>query len=185
MSKSNYTPRLKEQYLNKIAAELKQELKVSNVHEIPRMEKIVLNMGVGQGTQDRKKVAKAVEELTLIAGQKALPTIAKKSVAQFKLRDGMAIGTKVTLRGNRMYEFLDRLINVALPRTKDFRGLSPKSFDRNGNYAMGIKEHIIFPEIDYDQIDVIKGLDVVMVTSTNKDDHARSLLKSFGLPIKD
>ena len=185
MSKSNYTPRLKEQYLNKISDELKEELKVANVHEIPRMEKIVLNMGVGQGTQDRKKVAKAVEELTLIAGQKALPTIAKKSVAQFKLRDGMAIGTKVTLRGNRMYEFLDRLINVALPRTKDFRGLSSKSFDRNGNYAMGIKEHIIFHEIDYDQIDVIKGLDVVMVTSTNKDDHARALLKSFGLPIKD
>ena len=185
MSKSSYTPRLKEQYTKIISKTLKDELGVKNVHEIPRMEKIVLNMGIGQGTQDRKKVAKAVEELTLIAGQKAVATIAKKSIAQFKLRDGMAIGAKVTLRGNRMYEFLDRLINVALPRTKDFRGLSPKSFDRNGNYAMGIKEHIIFPEIDYDQIDVIKGLDVVMVTSTTNDDHARSLLKSFGLPIKD
>jgi len=184
MSKTTYIPRLKKEYLKTISPSLKKELSITNIHNVPKIEKIVLNMGVGEATSDRKKVTKALEELTLIAGQKAVPTVAKNSIAQFKLRDGMHIGAKVTLRGNRMYEFLDRLINVALPRTKDFRGLSSKSFDKNGNFAMGIKEHIIFPEIDYDQIDAIRGLDVVVVTSTNNDDEARVLLNSFGMPIK-
>lgn len=184
MSNKSYVPRLKKEYLETISPAIQKELSIANVHNVPRLEKIVLNMGVGDATSDRKKVTKAVEELTLIAGQKALPTIAKKSIAQFKLREEMAIGAKVTLRGSRMYEFLDRLITVALPRTKDFRGLSSKSFDRNGNYAMGIKEHIIFPEIDYDQIDTIKGLDVVIVTSTRNDDEARTLLRNFGMPLK-
>jgi large subunit ribosomal protein L5 len=151
--------------------------------QVPRIDKITINMGVGEGTQDRKKVTIAAEEMALIAGQKPVIVKAKKSVAQFKLREGMAIGCKVTLRRERMYEFLDRLITVAMPRIRDFRGLNPKSFDGRGNYAMGLKEQIIFPEISYDQIDKVRGMDIIVTTTANTDDEARELLLLFGFPF--
>jgi large subunit ribosomal protein L5 len=154
-----------------------------NLMEVPKIEKIVLNMGVGEATQDKKKVDKAAEEMALIAGQKPVVTKAKKSVATFKLREGMPIGCKVTLRRDRMYEFLDRLITVALPRVRDFRGLNPKSFDGRGNYAMGLKEQIIFPEINYDKIDSVRGMDVIITTTAKTDAEARALLKAFGFPF--
>ena len=151
--------------------------------QIPRLTKVVLNMGVGEGTQDRKKVEAAVGDMTLIAGQKPVVTRAKKSIAGFKLREGMAIGCKVTLRRERMYEFLDRLINITLPRVRDFRGLSKKSFDGRGNFAMGIKEQIIFPEISYDKVDQIRGLDIVICTTATNDAEAQALLKAFDMPF--
>jgi large subunit ribosomal protein L5 len=154
-----------------------------NHMEVPKIEKITINMGVGEGTQDRKKVTIAAEEMALIAGQKPVIVKAKKSVAQFKLREGMAIGCKVTLRRERMYEFLDRLITVAMPRIRDFRGLNPKSFDGRGNYAMGLKEQIIFPEISYDQIDKVRGMDIIVTTTAKTDDEARELLRLFGFPF--
>jgi large subunit ribosomal protein L5 len=154
-----------------------------NAMEVPRIEKITLNMGVGEGTQDRKKVTTAVEEMQLIAGQKPVVTKAKKSIAQFKLREGMAIGCKVTLRRERMYEFLDRLITVAMPRIRDFRGLNPKSFDGRGNYAMGLKEQIIFPEISYDKIEKVRGMDIIVTTTAKTDEEARELLRLFGFPF--
>ena len=185
MSEQSYIPRLKELYNSKIASHIRDEFGYKNAMEIPKLTKIVLNMGVGKATQDRKKITNALSEMEAIAGQKPVVTKAKKSEAGFKLREGMAIGCKVTLRGERMYEFLDRLINVALPRVRDFRGLSNKSFDGHGNYALGIKEQIIFPEINYDKIDDIRGMDIVICTNAKTDNEAKSLLKAFNLPINN
>ena len=179
----NYTPRLRKKYDEEIAKAMTEKFGYKNAMEVPKIEKITLNMGVGEGTQDRKKVTTAVEEMQLIAGQKPVVTKAKKSIAQFKLREGMAIGCKVTLRRERMYEFLDRLITVAMPRIRDFRGLNPKSFDGRGNYAMGLKEQIIFPEISYDQIEKVRGMDIIVTTSAKTDDEARELLRLFGFPF--
>jgi large subunit ribosomal protein L5 len=179
----NYTPRLRKKYDEEIAKAMTEKFGYKNVMEVPKIEKITLNMGVGEGTQDRKKVTTAVAEMELIAGQKAVVTKAKKSIAQFKLREGMAIGCKVTLRRERMYEFLDRLITVAMPRIRDFRGLNPKSFDGRGNYAMGLKEQIIFPEISYDQIEKVRGMDIIVTTTAKTDDEARELLRLFGFPF--
>ena len=178
-----YTPRMKLRYHDVITKAMTERFGYENHMEVPRIEKITINMGVGEGTQDRKKVTIAAEEMALIAGQKPVITKAKKSVAQFKLREGMAIGCKVTLRRERMYEFLDRLITVAMPRIRDFRGLNPKSFDRNGNYAMGLKEQIIFPEISYEQIDKVRGMDIMVTTTARTDDEARELLRLFGFPF--
>jgi large subunit ribosomal protein L5 len=178
-----YTPRMRQKYDDQIVAAMTEKFGYKNRMEVPKIEKITLNMGVGEGTQDRKKVTTAVEEMQLIAGQKPVVTKAKKSIAQFKLREGMAIGCKVTLRRERMYEFLDRLITVAMPRIRDFRGLNPKSFDGRGNYAMGLKEQIIFPEISYDQIEKVRGMDIIVTTSAKTDDEARELLRLFGFPF--
>jgi large subunit ribosomal protein L5 len=178
-----YTPRLRKKYDEQIAKAMTEKFGYKNALEVPKIEKITLNMGVGEGTQDRKKVTTAVEEMQLIAGQKPVVTKAKKSIAQFKLREGMAIGCKVTLRRERMYEFLDRLITVAMPRIRDFRGLNPKSFDGRGNYAMGLKEQIIFPEISYDQIEKVRGMDIIVTTTAKTDDEARELLRLFGFPF--
>ncbi|MEY2884489.1 MAG: ribosomal protein [Pseudomonadota bacterium] len=175
--------RMQQLYVDKVRAQMIEKFGYKNLMEVPRIEKIVLNMGVGEATQDKKKVDKAAEEMALIAGQKPVITKAKKSVATFKLREGMPIGCKVTLRRERMYEFLDRLITVALPRVRDFRGLNPKSFDGRGNYAMGLKEQIIFPEINYDKIDTVRGMDVIVTTTAKTDDEARALLAAFGFPF--
>ncbi len=179
-----YVPRLKKLYKERIREALTKEFKYDNVMRVPALEKIVLNMGIGEATADRKKVDSAAHDLALIAGQKPVLTKARKSIATFKLRDGMPIGCKVTLRRNRMYEFLDRLINVALPRVKDFRGLNPKSFDGRGNYALGIKEHIVFPEIDYDKVDQIWGMDIIVCTTARSDEEARALLREFNFPFR-
>ena len=178
-----YIPRMRTKYDAEIAKAMTEKFGYKNAMEVPKIEKITLNMGVGEGTQDRKKVTTAVEEMEKIAGQKAVVTKAKKSIAQFKLREGMAIGCKVTLRRERMYEFLDRLITVAMPRIRDFRGLNPKSFDGRGNYAMGLKEQIIFPEISYDQIEKVRGMDIIVTTTAKTDDEARELLRLFGFPF--
>jgi large subunit ribosomal protein L5 len=175
--------RMQQLYVDKVRAQMIEQFGYKNLMEVPKIEKIVLNMGVGEATQDKKKVDKAAEEMALIAGQKPVVTKAKKSVATFKLREGMPIGCKVTLRRDRMYEFLDRLITVALPRVRDFRGLNPKSFDGRGNYAMGLKEQIIFPEINYDKIDSVRGMDVIITTTAKTDAEARALLKAFGFPF--
>lgn len=175
--------RLREHFEQKVKPELTKKFNYKNPMMVPRIEKIVLNMGVGEGIRDRKIVDSALEELSAIAGQRAVATKAKKSIAGFKLREEMKIGAKVTLRKERMYEFLDRLVNIAMPRIRDFRGLSPKSFDGRGNYSMGIKEHIIFPEIDYDKVDETRGLDVVIVTTARTDEEARELLKGFNMPF--
>lgn len=175
---------LKKQYDTELKTSLQKELGISNVMEIPRIEKIVLNMGLGDAVQNPKVVEKAVQELTLIAGQKAVITKAKKSIATFKLRAGMSIGARVTLRKERMYDFLSKLINIALPRVRDFRGVSAKGFDGRGNFSMGITEHIIFPEIDYDKIDQIRGLNITIVTNAKTDSHARVLLGAIGMPFK-
>ena len=179
----NYTPRMRKKYDDQIVAAMTEKFGYKNRMEVPKIEKITLNMGVGEGTQDRKKVTTAVEEMQLIAGQKPVVTKAKKSIAQFKLREGMAIGCKVTLRRERMFEFLDRLVTVAMPRIRDFRGLNPKSFDGRGNYAMGLKEQIIFPEISYDQIEKVRGMDIIVTTTAKTDDEARELLRLFGFPF--
>jgi large subunit ribosomal protein L5 len=178
-----YIPRSKALYDETIAKAMTEKFGYKNVMEVPKIEKITLNMGVGEATQDKKKVTSAAEEMELIAGQKPVITKAKKSIAQFKLREGMPIGAKVTLRRERMYEFLDRLINIALPRVRDFRGLNPKSFDGRGNYAFGIREQIIFPEINYDRIDKVRGLDVIVTTTARTDEEARELLRLFGFPF--
>ncbi|KQN07342.1 MULTISPECIES: 50S ribosomal protein L5 [unclassified Sphingomonas] len=178
-----YTPRMKSIYNDRIIKAMTEKFGYKNALEVPRIEKIVLNMGVGEATQDKKKVEQAASEMELIAGQKPVVTKAKKSIAQFKLREGMAIGCKVTLRRERMYEFLDRFLTIALPRVRDFRGLSPKSFDGRGNYACGIKEQIVFPEINYDRIDKVRGMDVIVTTSAKTDDEARELLRLFGFPF--
>ena len=183
MSDVSTMPRLKARYNDEIAAQLQQQLGIQNVMQIPRIEKIVINMGVGEAVNDRKKIENAVNDLSLIAGQRPIVTKARKSIATFKLRDGMSIGAKVTLRGDRMYEFIDRLVTIALPRVKDFRGLNPKSFDGRGNFAMGLKEHIVFPEINYDKVDEIWGMDIIVVTSAPTDDEARELLKQFNFPF--
>lgn len=175
---------LKEQYESELKSELQKQLGLSNVMEIPKIEKIVLNMGLGDAVQNPKIVEKASQELTLISGQKAVVTRAKKSIATFKLREGMPIGTRVTLRKDRMYDFLSKLINIALPRVRDFRGVSAKGFDGRGNFSMGITEHIIFPEIDYDKIDQIRGLNVTIVTTAKTDEAARSLLDAVGMPFR-
>ena len=178
------TARLKKLYDETLKSALKDELSCDNVMEIPRLDKIVINIGVGETTQDSKKINGALEDLEKITGQKPVTTHAKKSIAQFKLRQGMPIGAKVTLRGARMYEFLDRLINIAMPRIRDFRGVSPKSFDGRGNYALGVKEQIIFPEIEYDKVDQIRGMDIIICTTAQTDEHALALLKRFNMPFK-
>jgi large subunit ribosomal protein L5 len=176
--------RLKELYDTNIKKELFDELACKNVNEVPKLDKIVLNMGVGEAASDKKKIEGAIKDLTQISGQKVLVTKAKKSVATFKLRDGMSIGCKVTLRKEKMYEFLDRLINISLPRVRDFRGLSPKSFDGRGNYALGIKEQIVFPEINYDDVDAVRGMDIIICTTADSNDQGLALLKKFNFPFK-
>jgi large subunit ribosomal protein L5 len=176
-------PRLKVLYKEKIFGDLKKKYNYKNPMMVPKIEKVVLNMGVGKATQDKKKIESAVEELTLIAGQKAVKTKAKTSIANFKIREGMEIGCMVTLRGSRMYEFLDRLINISIPRVKDFKGVKASGFDGRGNFSMGITEHIIFPEIDFDKIDDINGLNISIVTSAKTDDEAKSLLECFNMPF--
>jgi large subunit ribosomal protein L5 len=183
--KGDYVPRLKTRYAQEIKAKLRDEFKYSNEMQIPKLEKIVINMGVGEATQDSKKLQSAMAALAAIAGQKPVATKARKSIAAFKLREGMSIGCKVTLRRDEMFEFMDRLITIALPRVKDFRGLNGKSFDGRGNYAMGIKEHIVFPEIDYDQIDQVWGMDIVVCTTARTDDEAKALLKHFDFPFRN
>jgi large subunit ribosomal protein L5 len=177
--------RLKEKYTEEIKSSLKEKLGLNNVMEVPKIKKITLNMGVGEAAQDKKTIEKAVADLERLSGQKAIITRARKSVASFKIREGMPIGVKVTLRRERMYEFLDRLISVALPRVRDFRGLNRKSFDGNGNYSLGVKEQIIFPEIDFDKVDKIRGLDISITTTAKNDEEGLALLKEFNFPIKD
>jgi large subunit ribosomal protein L5 len=178
-----YVPRLKADYDARIVPAMREKFGYKNALEVPRIEKIVLNMGVGEATQDKKRVETAAQEMELIAGQKPVITKAKKSIAQFKLREGMPIGVKVTLRRARMYEFLDRFVTIALPRVRDFRGLNPKSFDGQGNYATGIKEQLIFPEINYDRIDKVRGMDIIVQTSAKTDEEARELLRLFNFPF--
>ena len=177
--------RLKDLYDSEIKKQLYTELSCKNVNEVPKLEKIVLNMGIGEATGDKKKLESAITDLTMISGQKVFVTKAKKSVATFKLRDGMNIGCKVTLRKERMYEFLDRLINISLPRVRDFRGLSSKSFDGRGNYALGIKEQIVFPEISYDDVDTIRGLDIIICTTARNNEDGLALLKKFNFPFRN
>ena len=178
-----YVPRMKQRFDAEIVKAMTEKFGYKNHMEVPKIEKITINMGVGEGSQDKKKVTIAAEEMALIAGQKPVITKAKKSIAQFKLREGMPIGVKVTLRRERMYEFLDRLVTVAMPRIRDFRGLNPKSFDGRGNYAMGLKEQLIFPEISYDKIEKVRGMDVIIATSAKTDDEARELLRLFNFPF--
>ena len=180
---NGYVPRLKETYERELRARLKEELGLRSMMEVPRVQKITLNMGVGEAKTDSKQLDSAVEELTTIAGQRAQVRRARKSIAGFKLREGMPVGARVTLRGVRMYEFLDRLIAIALPRIRDFRGLSPRSFDGRGNYSLGIREQIIFPEIDYDSIAQVRGLDVTITTSARTDQEAEALLRGLGMPL--
>jgi large subunit ribosomal protein L5 len=176
--------RLKDKYKSEIAPRLKEELGLANVMEVPRITKITLNMGVGEALGDKKVLENAVAEMEKISGQKAVITKARKSIAAFKVRDGWPIGCKVTLRSDRMYEFLDRLISVAIPRIRDFRGISPKSFDGRGNFAMGVTEQIIFPEINYDQVDALRGMDITITTTARTDDEGRALLRAFNFPLK-
>ena len=175
--------RLLEEYKNNIKSDLMSKLKLKNIHEVPKINKIVLNMGIGEAKDDSKLVDKAVEDLSLITGQKAIKTKARKAISGFKIRAGMPLGAKVTLRNKMMYEFLDRLINIAIPRIRDFRGLSPNGFVGNGNYSMGIKEHIIFPEINFDKVDKVRGLDITICTSAKNNNMAIQLLKSFNMPF--
>jgi large subunit ribosomal protein L5 len=184
MAETAYVPRLRTQYEDQIKADLLKEFGYKNVMQLPKLDKIVLNMGVGEAVNDTKKVKAAAADLEKIAGQKPVITHARNSIAGFKVRENMPLGVKVTLRKTRMYEFLDRLVNVALPRVRDFRGLNPNSFDGRGNYALGIKEHIIFPEISYDQIDQVWGMDIVVCTTAKTDDEARALLKAFNFPFR-
>jgi len=181
---SEYTPRLKKQYNEEIVGALKEKFQYTSVMQVPRLLKIVLNQGLGDATADKKVIESAVHEMGLISGQKAIATYAKKDISNFKLRKGMPIGAKVTLRGDMMYEFLERFISVSLPRTRDFRGISPKGFDKRGNYNLGITEQIIFPEIDIDKIVRVTGMDITFVTSANTDEEGFELLKAFGLPFK-
>ena len=184
MAETAYIPRLRTQYEETIRPELLKQFGYKNVMQLPKLDKIVLNMGVGEAVNDTKKVKSAAADLEKIAGQKPVITHARNSIAGFKVRENMPLGVKVTLRKQRMYEFLDRLVNIALPRVRDFRGLNPNSFDGRGNYAMGIKEHIIFPEISYDQIDQVWGMDIVVCTTAKNDDEARALLKAFNFPFR-
>ena len=183
-AKEKYVPRLEQQYREKILPELMKKFGYTNRLQAPRLDKIVINMGVGEAVNDSKKTKNAAEQLTLIAGQKPVITNSRKAIASFKLRGGLGIGCKVTLRREKMYEFLDRLVNIALPRVRDFRGVSGKSFDGRGNYALGLKEQIVFPEIDYDKIDEIRGMDIVICTTAQTDDEARELLRAFQMPFQ-
>ena len=184
LDQANYTPRLKAQFRETIRAAMKEEFGYKNDMQIPRLDKIVLNMGIGEAVKDTKKVKQGAEELSLIAGQKAVITKAKKSIAGFRVREEMPLGAKVTLRGDRMYEFLDRLINIALPRVRDFRGVKGTSFDGRGNYAMGLKEQIVFPEINFDKVDEVLGMDIIIATTAKTDAEARALLTAFRFPFK-
>ncbi len=180
----DYRPRLKTHYEKVVREAMTKKFEYKNPMQVPRIEKIVLNMGVGEAVNDRKKVENAAGDLAMIAGQKPVVTRARKSIATYKVREGMALGAKVTLRGDRMYEFIDRLVTIALPRVKDFRGLNPKSFDGRGNFALGLKEHIVFPEIEYDKVDEVWGMDVIVCTSAGSDDEARELLSQFNFPFR-
>jgi len=182
-ARASYQPRMKQLYEQELRARLKEELGLSSLMEVPRIQKITLNMGVGEAKTDAKQLDSAIEELTIIAGQRAHVRRARKSIAQFKIREGMPIGTRVTLRGARMYEFLDRLVSIALPRIRDFRGLGPSSFDGRGNFSLGIREQIIFPEINYDDIQQVRGLDVAITTTAKTDEHALALLRGLGMPF--
>ena len=184
MADQAYEPRMKTIYRERVRAAMKEKFGYTNEMQVPKLDKIVLNMGIGEAVADSKKAAAAMKDLALIAGQKPVATKARQSIAQFKIREGMVVGAKVTLRKDRMYEFLDRLVNIALPRVRDFRGLNPKSFDGRGNYAMGIKEHIVFPEINYDKVDQIWGMDIIVCTTAKTDDEARALLKAFNFPFR-
>ncbi len=176
-------PRLKETYQSEIVSKLKDELALDNVNQVPRLDKIVINMGVGAAVQDAKQLDAAIEDLRVITGQQPMVTRARKSIAGFKIRQGMPIGAKVTLRGDRMWEFFDRLVSTAIPRMRDFRGLNPESFDGRGNYSMGVTEQLIFPEIDYDKVDRMRGMDITFVTSAKNDEQAKALLDAFGFPF--
>jgi large subunit ribosomal protein L5 len=182
-TETQYEPRMKAEYRERIRKALKDQFGYTNEMQIPKLDKIVVNMGIGEAVADSKKAAAAMKDLAAITGQKPQATKARQSIASFKLREGMVIGAKVTLRKDRMYEFLDRLITIALPRVKDFRGLKPTSFDGRGNYAMGLREHIVFPEINYDQIDQVWGMDIVVCTTAKTDDEARALLREFQFPF--
>jgi large subunit ribosomal protein L5 len=184
MAEERYVPRLKKLYDDQIRSEMKSEFGYKNAMEVPRLEKIVINMGVGEAVQDRKKLQNAMEELALITGQKPVATKARKSVASFKIRDGMSIGCKVTLRRERMWDFLDRLITIALPRVRDFRGVKANSFDGQGNYAMGLREQIVFPEIEYDKVDDTRGMDIVICTTASTNAEAKTLLSKFNMPFQ-
>jgi large subunit ribosomal protein L5 len=182
---NGYAPRLKERYEREVRLRLKEQLEYTSMMKVPRVEKITLNMGVGEAKTNARALDKALDELTLIAGQRAQVTRAKKSIAGFKIREGMPIGAKVTLRGARMWEFLDRLVSIALPRIRDFRGLAPESFDGRGNYSLGVREQIIFPEINYDDVETVRGLDVTITTTAKSDEEALALLRELGLPFRN
>ena len=184
MADAAYTPRLKADYQSRIRAAMKEQFGYTNEMQIPKLDKIVVNMGIGEAVNDSKKPQAAMKDLALITGQKPAPTRARLSVATFKLREGMVIGAKVTLRGNRMWEFYDRLVSVAIPRIRDFRGLNPASFDGRGNYTFGVTEQLIFPEIDYDKIDTVRGMDITICTTARSDDEGRALLRAFGFPFR-
>ena len=185
MAEADYIPRLKTHYDDSIRAQLTEQFSYSNPMQVPKLDKVVLNMGIGEATTDTKKVKAAYADMELIAGQKPVVTRARNSIATFKVREDMPLGVKVTLRKANMYEFIDRLVTIALPRVRDFRGLNPKSFDGNGNYAMGLKEHIVFPEIDYDKVDTIWGMDIIVCTTATSDDEALELLHAFNFPFSD
>ena len=185
MVEADYIPRLKTHYDDSIRAQLTEQFSYSNPMQVPKLDKVVLNMGIGEATTDTKKVKAAYADMELIAGQKPVVTRARNSIATFKVREDMPLGVKVTLRKANMYEFIDRLVTIALPRVRDFRGLNPKSFDGNGNYAMGLKEHIVFPEVDYDKVDTIWGMDIIVCTTATSDDEARELLRAFNFPFSD
>ena len=185
MAEADYIPRLKTHYDDSIRAQLTEQCSYANPMQVPKLDKVVLNMGIGEATTDTKKVKAAYADMELIAGQKPVVTRARNSIATFKVREDMPLGVKVTLRKANMYEFIDRLVTIALPRVRDFRGLNPKSFDGNGNYAMGLKEHIVFPEIDYDKVDTIWGMDIIVCTTATSDDEARELLRAFNFPFSD
>lgn len=185
MAEADYIPRLKTHYDDSIRAQLTEQFSYANPMQVPKLDKVVLNMGIGEATTDTKKVKAAYADMELIAGQKPIVTRARNSIATFKVREDMPLGVKVTLRKANMYEFIDRLVTIALPRVRDFRGLNPKSFDGNGNYAMGLKEHIVFPEVDYDKVDTIWGMDIIVCTTATSDDEARELLRAFNFPFSD
>ena len=184
LDQASYTPRLKAEYKGKIRAAMKEEFSYKNDMMNPRLDKIVVNMGVGESTADSKKASVAAADLALITGQKPVITRARQAISNFKVRENMPLGTKVTLRAQRMYEFMDRLVTIALPRVRDFRGLNPKSFDGNGNFALGLKEHVVFPEISYDKVDQMWGMDIIVCTTAKTDDEARALLKAFNFPFR-
>ncbi len=183
--KKKMTQRLKKQYVQNIVPKLMEQFKYKNIHEVPKIEKIVINRGIGSASQNQKMVESALKELGIISGQKGIITRSKKAIAGFKLREKMPVGVVVTLRGDRMYGFLDRLVHLALPRVRDFQGISPKSFDKNGNYSLGLEEQLMFPEIEYDKIDQVRGMDISIVTTANKQEEGLVLLKEFGLPFKN